>query len=629
MFTRFVCPRYWIIVKVSMLSTFLLLSVSGFPSSRVPLSRTVPIMGDIQESENVDTYSIGGYASQLSIAPNQKINFHISTDLTDNYDLNIWREGTSRQHMLTIENLVPHQYDCDGGYASGCGWPVGYVLQIPASWPTGVYTVDIPVSSGKAEHIIFWVRELMPGAGASALLLSAVNTYNAYNAFGGKSLYNFGSSENVRATKVSFERPFQSRGTGQFNRWEVQLVEWAERSGYPLAYATTADIEFFPELLTHYPVVIIAGHSEYWTWTMRERMKDFITGGGRLINLSGNTMWWQVRYEDDGRTMVGYKDYRSDPATVPQAETDYPWDYPIFDAEYSVIGISYHKGGLPGEGGLTYDNGYAGYAVHNANHWVFEGTNVKDQDIIGRTASIKTTIFDKEADGTSFNCETDGRTIRGPQINMGTPENFTILGIGPVARGRLIGFGVFGIYTNVQGGAVFSAGTTGWTHGLGIDSVVTGITHNVLTRFLDRQTPLPQELKASSDADLLFYDRFNCNNLQQSWPQSALEHWKTIAALNYMEVAEETKFQYAMQCGVDGSGLAITADDQNDKVFTSQVKPNWQGTNRLYARLYVNLSNLTVAKTSILISYAWPGMVGTVRLPKPQHCRYSAKMTSL
>ena len=47
----------------------------------------------------------------------------------------------------------------------------------------------------------------------------------------------------------------------------------AEAAGYPVAYAATYDLEFLPNLLTPYDVVVIAGHSEYWTWDMRQRVR--------------------------------------------------------------------------------------------------------------------------------------------------------------------------------------------------------------------------------------------------------------------------------------------------------------------------------------------------------------------
>ena len=40
---------------------------------------------------------------------------------------------------------------------------------------------------------------------------------------------------------------------------------------------------------------------------MRDRADAFVEGGGSWAIFSGNTCFWQVRYEDDGRTMVCYK----------------------------------------------------------------------------------------------------------------------------------------------------------------------------------------------------------------------------------------------------------------------------------------------------------------------------------
>lgn len=559
---------------------------------------SVSVAGEIHEvAAQVGEYTLGGYASRLSVMPGENIDFNLSTDLTANYSLTIWREGANRQFMLRVDNLTPHQYDCVDGYAKGCKWPKAYTLQVPAAWPSGVYTVDFSTASGGTESIIFWVREKTPGSTASMLFLSSVNTYNAYNPFGGKSLYGFNSSSNTPARRISFNRPFQDGGTGQYKKWEATFVTWAERAGYTMAYAATSDIEFVPDLLNNYSVVILAGHSEYWTWTMRDRLKTFIANGGRLINLSGNTMWWQIRYEAGGRTMVGYKNYLADPTTSAQEETVNTWDYPIYDAENFITGAQFLRGGLAGLGGLTYANGYGGYALHKVDHWIFEGTTAQVQDIVGRTNSINTAVIDKEVDGTAFNCETDGWTIRGPLANTGTPYNFTILALAPAFRETTIGFGTLGIYTNAQGGAVFSANSTGWVNGLNLDPTVTKVTSNVMNRFL--QGAVPQEPNASTDTDFLFYDRFNCDKLSQAWPQPAVAEWNTASTVNYVAIGNESKFRYSPQCGVDGSGLEITVDEPKSTMLASQVKPNWQSTDLLYTRVYINFANLRVGQGNV------------------------------
>lgn len=41
-------------------------------------------------------------------------------------------------------------------------------------------------------------------------------------------------------------------------------------------------------------------------------------------------------------------------------------------------------------------NGFGGYRVYRTNHWIFEGTGLRDGDSLGRTA----TVVGYEADGT-------------------------------------------------------------------------------------------------------------------------------------------------------------------------------------------------------------------------------------
>jgi len=46
-------------------------------------------------------------------------------------------------------------------------------------------------------------------------------------------------------------------------------------------------------------VLVIAGHSEYWTHEAMRRVRDFLDRGGNVVSLSGNTMYWRVTHSDD------------------------------------------------------------------------------------------------------------------------------------------------------------------------------------------------------------------------------------------------------------------------------------------------------------------------------------------
>ncbi|MCP4710555.1 MAG: hypothetical protein GY869_18180, partial [Planctomycetes bacterium] len=499
-------------------------------------------------------------------------------------------------------------YGCAEGYnPPGCGWPVAHTLNVPAGWPSGIYTVEIPTTSAN-RYIVFWVREDNPGSTAEILFLSSANTYQAYTNFGGKSTYDIDSSDLTRTSKVSFNRPFRAYGLGDFDL-EQGLAAWIENEGYALEYAANYDLHFNANLLDAYEILVLVGHSEYWSWDMRQRVKTFLNNGGRLINLSGNTMWWQIIFEDGGRTMVVYKKHEDDPdADNQQKGTENPWDYPINDPETNILGVHWKSGGyynfigteeLPTPGSETtpayiHEDGYGGYWVQQADHWVFEGTGLANGALFGRTDNYATSVLGKENDGTFFNCASDGQTILGPLANSGTPANFTILGLSPVSLDGDHGFSVMGMYTHPGGGAVFSGSTMDWGKALSDSSntQLAQITRNVFDKFIDKTYPQEPD---SPESDYLFYDRFNCDNLYHSEGLGGRKWYEGIPSHNYFSYAGKN-IQYSDECGFSGSGLAITMDPDVYFRYRTRLKPDWSGTNVLYSRLYLNLSNLTMSE---------------------------------
>ena len=536
---------------------------------------------DSSAQSNFDP-SAGLYPSKVSVKPGESLDFHISNGNTASFTLSIYREGGERRLMGTIPNVRSNNYSCAGKYDTGCDWPATTTFTVPNDWPTGIYTVDMPRTGGQPLKTLFFVRPPRPTA--RILFLTSINTYQAYNDFGGGSLYGFGDSD--KGTQVSFNRPY-FYGTGFLNRWEGQFVTWAENAGYDMDYAATYDLEFVPGLLDGYDVVIVAGHSEYWTYDMRGRLKAYIAGGGRFMNLSGNTMWWQVRFEDNGRTMIGYKNWRNDPQQAATQATDVNWDYPIYDGSFSIVGLHWPYGGYPGGNG----DGY--YAV-KACYWIFLVAGVSESELFGKGPTIETSIHDKESDGLAFNCGADGASILGPITGTGTPANFTILGLTPVnshIRG-LNGVAVMGLYTVPGGGAVFSAGTTGWMLGLN-QPAVGRITRNVIDSFL--AGAFPQE-PAAPDSNYLFADRFNCDALNRDRFSAQITD---AARLNYITTAKVKGATLEKSCGVDGAGLLLPATPTGMR-FVAGLGPNWESTSKLYSRLYLNLKDLNVKNGSIL-----------------------------
>jgi hypothetical protein len=170
-----------------------------------------------------------------------------------------------------------------------------------------------------------------------------VNTWQAYNSWGGKSLYPFVSAA---AVKVSFDRPYDWHlpGGQALADWELPFVRFVEREGYDVSYQTDVDTDRAPRSLLRHRLVVALGHGEYWTSRMRTAFDTARELSTNLAFLGANIGYWQVRYENDGRTLVAYKSKEYDPEPDPALKTWLFRDLTPPRAECMLLGIQ-HQGG--------------------------------------------------------------------------------------------------------------------------------------------------------------------------------------------------------------------------------------------------------------------------------------------
>lgn len=431
---------------------------------------------------------LSGYVNQQSCLPGEEISFHLSGS-GEAVQLVIERLGALNQNVFEASDIPCAIHPIpDRASSHGCNWPAAYTMQIPADWKSGCYAATFTMKAGEKNIrsvVLFVVRAAEPGKNSRILLQLATNTWNAYTNWGGHSLYSYHDRDGLQGHRVSFDRPQQS----QFANWEHPFVRWAESSGYVIDYAVNNDLEFHPEILKHYRLVLSVGHDEYWSSAMRDNLEQYIADGGNVAFFSGNTCCWQVRSEDDGRALTCWKQwYNVDPL---YRQGDHRllstlWSHHLVERpENQLTGVGFLWGGYHRSHGQFMD-GPASFQVHRPDHWLFEGTNLKRDDRFGG----KDTVVGYECDG----CELEWKQgLPFATHRDGTPESFTVLATCPAkwAPGDCYwydkfpkdreGAAVLGVYT--RGGTVVTAGTTDWAHGLrGNDPAVVRITRNVLDR---------------------------------------------------------------------------------------------------------------------------------------------------
>ena len=184
-----------------------------------------------------------------------------------------------------------------------------------SGWAPGCYYADIVEQTTATRDVkaIFWIVT-NPRRSGRVLCRLGTNTYQAYNPWGGHSLYPNDDDE-ARGLIVSFDRPTPP----SFFEYDVFLVQWLESlSGLGgVDYCSNFDVHREPGLIDGYPLVVTSAHDEYWSDAEFGAFEKRIFQLGRNTAFFGaNTAYCQVRYADlnrppsgadQGRQLVCYK----------------------------------------------------------------------------------------------------------------------------------------------------------------------------------------------------------------------------------------------------------------------------------------------------------------------------------
>jgi hypothetical protein len=232
------------------------------------------------------------------------------------------------------------------------GWRASLALTVGAAWPSGFYLARLDLDDGRgSSYASFVVRDAHPGP---IVLVLATNTWQAYNTWGGLSLYRdlrlSGPARRSQldvAHTVTSRRPYvQGYGSGDFFRYDLPLVRWLERHGYPLSYATDRDVARDRAGGVRTRLLILSGHPEYQDLRERSTFQRLLRRGVSLAILGGNSFAWHARFDHHDQHMSVWRVRSLDPrggrfATVHW--TGIGWNPATLTGVHPVLG---HPGSL-------------------------------------------------------------------------------------------------------------------------------------------------------------------------------------------------------------------------------------------------------------------------------------------
>ena len=452
-------------------------------------------------------------------------------------EVRVVRQGGDDVEVLRERCADVSPQAAEGVSVTGCDWPVTLRIVVDPAWPSGFYLVTVRAEDGSCVHAFFVVRAAKPGR---ALFVLSTSTWAAYDDWGGPSFYTGGHLSSLRRplpagflakadplrwriariaeqarddVRAFFaEHSFWCMAAGWANQ-ELLFARWAEAQGLEFDYAVSQDLHAHgPALLDGHAAYVSVGHDEYWSAAMRDAVEDWVDDGGHAAFFSGNTAFWQIRFEAADSRIVGYKlALEEDPVfgTGEERSLSTMWSDPLVGRpENAMTGVSFTRGGYAHMRNAPLGSG--GYTLWRPEHWAFEGLDLRAGDLLG----AEPVVVGYECDGCALTLR-DG--LPEPTGEDGTPAGFEVLGTAPAhlwetaeglasglpddyvgelnwvaerlagadtdanRRRFALGRAVLGTFERGRG-AVFTTGCTDWAYGLD-DAAVALVTRNVLTRF--------------------------------------------------------------------------------------------------------------------------------------------------
>ena len=319
---------------------------------------------------------MAAYSTAISGNPGRALELKVSTP-ADTYRVEVYRIGDHRGgtgRLVAETGWRRGEVQADAVMRPAATrtvvapWRVSVRLDTD-DWEPGFHVVKVVTGRGWQTLVPYVVSS--PSTAGTLALVAPVTTWQAYNQWGGYSLY-AAPDGRTRSWAVSFDRPFNlSGGANDYRTAALPVILRAERLGIPLSYLTNVDLHTRPGVLDGAHGYVTMGHDEYWTTSMREAVETARDGGTNLAIFGANTMYWRVRLEDTSsgpaRLMAGYRDAAHlDPVRGGQTTARFR-DVPAPDPEHALLGMQYECYPVDTD-----------YVVTSPDWWGFAGTGVRE-----------------------------------------------------------------------------------------------------------------------------------------------------------------------------------------------------------------------------------------------------------
>jgi N,N-dimethylformamidase len=422
-----------------------------------------------------------------------------------------------------------HFHDDD---LADAGWDVDFEFKVPYDLKSGVYAAQLKARDSEF-HVPFVVRPHKGKPTGKILFLAPSMTWQAYANFNGMAspFYLESSSESLRwfrEDRIIAAHPelglslydYHSDGSSPYYSTRLRpnvsgspsysdalfvgshllcadlyLTDWLTEKGYAFDVVTDEDLHFEGhDILKSYQVVVTGAHPEYWTKQMLAALEAYRDGGGRIMYLGGNGLYWVTSLDPElpvieVRRSIGTslsRAYDGEYYHSTTGEMGGMWRAQG-QAPQKLLGVGLSAiGGAPGSAYRRLPGSFDPRAA-----FIFEG--VDPREVIGNFGLNTGAAAGFEIDRLDYSLGTPPDTLLLASSSdhddsyWHVVEEVSNIGMQECGRASKYVRADMTFYEHPGGGAVFSVGSIAWGGSLSHNDYknsVSRITENVLTRFL-------------------------------------------------------------------------------------------------------------------------------------------------
>lgn len=433
-------------------------------------------------------WHLEGYTDRWSYYPGDSVSVYVSSRPGGHVAVSIF--SVAGQDTLVQGQSFPAAYQGAGAHpaVTGAGWERSYQVRLPDSCVTGWYALQLKKGS-QVFHCSIFIRPKPDRVRKKIVILFSTNTWNAYNYWGGQSLYTRNYTPDI-----SFLRPqlladpflvpsidnlsyaYQAANKDRY------LADWLHQSGYEVDAYSMTDLHEDAEWLKNYTLAIISTHAEYWTPKMMDHLNEFLDAGGSLFSLSGNTAAWVSHLSASGQQLTVYKKGGKGLWMLEKAYCR-PFGTDIF---------------------FTAMHTYAPYRVTADTSWVFAGTSLQSGDLFGTKSDTydPTHMYASQWGNLKNLFQWQKMTMASgmeiDQVRSRTPDTWISVakGLNPAIEGQGTiypdpaydwegsGGAHMGYYLHPGGGMVFNVSSMAFTGAIPYDANIRQVMHNVIEKII-------------------------------------------------------------------------------------------------------------------------------------------------